>query len=151
MDAREVFALLDSALEWLDENKGGPSLSDELATALRNRLLLRKSLLENFSHDAEMYHEGVESTWSECLELVAKVEKEHALAKEVPEAWSMSVQRKLASSVPPRPLVELLFEEATAKLKQLCAETKDILKILNYAGATNTMVSYHHIRDDIHC
>ncbi|KAI5852246.1 Mak10 subunit, NatC N-terminal acetyltransferase-domain-containing protein [Tricharina praecox] len=144
VDAREVFALLESALEWLDENKGAPSLSEELATAMRNRLLLRKSLLENFSLGAEMYHEGVESTWTGCLELVAKVEKEHALAKEVPEAWSMSVQRKLASSVPPRSLVELPFEEAATTLKQLCAETKDILKILNYAGATNTMTYFMH-------
>jgi hypothetical protein len=37
--------------------------------------------------------------------------------------------------------VETPFSEATARLKQLCSETVDMLKILNYAGASNTMVN----------
>jgi hypothetical protein len=97
--------------------------------------------LDDFAKDGESYHGGATSNWTESRALVVEIEKDHDLGKPVPEAWSVSVQRKLASSVPPRPLVETPFSEAIARLKQLCSETVDMLKILNYAGASNTMVN----------
>ncbi|KAF8245835.1 Mak10-domain-containing protein [Wilcoxina mikolae CBS 423.85] len=140
VEYKDVDALIDSGLEWLSENKA--SFSAEIHTALRNRLLLRKALLIDFSKEGESYHNGAKPGWTESLGLIAEVEKDHVLGKDVPNAWSLSVQRKLASSVPPRPLVELPFVEATTTLKQLCTETRDIFKILDYAGATNTMTYF---------
>jgi hypothetical protein len=139
VDHSEVVGLLDSALQWLVDHEA--SLSKELFVALRNRLTLRRLLLDDFAKDGESYHGGATSNWTESRALVVEIEKDHDLGKPVPEAWSVSVQRKLASSVPPRPLVETPFSEATARLKQLCSETVDMLKILNYAGASNTMVN----------
>lgn len=138
----EIVVLLDSALQWLVDNEA--ALSKELAAALRNRLKLRKLLLEDFAKDGESYHEGATSNWVESRALAVETEKDHVLGKPVPEAWSNSVQRKLASSVPPRPLVETAFSEAIASLKQLCDDTVDMLKILNYAGASNTMTYFMH-------
>lgn len=132
--------MIDSGLEWLSEKA---SFSSEIYSALRNRLLLRKALLNDFSKEGESYHLGATPGWTESLGLIVDMEKGHDLGKDVPDAWSISVQRKLASSVPPRPLVELPFVEATTTLKQLCTETRDICKILDYAGATNTMVSFN--------
>jgi hypothetical protein len=140
VDTSEIFRMLDSALQWLTDNEA--ALSKELVTALRNRLILRKLLLDDFAKGGESYQGGATSSWMESRALVLEMEKDHGLGKPVPEAWSMSVQRKLASSVPPRPLVETPFLEATATLKQLCSEMTDMLKILNYAGASNMMVSY---------
>jgi hypothetical protein len=137
VDHNETVALLDAALKWLDDNE--PTL--ECCPALKARLLLRKSLLNDFSKVAEDYHMGAPAKWTDSLQLITEVENSHSLGKPVDEAWSISVQRKLASSVPPRPLVETQFSQAIATLKQLCNEANDILKILTFTGASNLMVS----------
>ncbi|KAA8913299.1 Mak10 subunit, NatC N-terminal acetyltransferase-domain-containing protein [Sphaerosporella brunnea] len=61
----EIVVLLDSALQWLVDNEA--ALSKELAAALRNRLKLRKLLLEDFAKDGESYHEGATSNWVENM------------------------------------------------------------------------------------
>lgn len=135
----EVVGLLDAALEWLVEREN--EFKDGVYVALRNRLLLRRGLLDDLAADAGSYHGGSEGGWDKTLELLGELEKDHVLGKPVPEAWSMSVQRKLASSVPPRPPVEITFAEAATTLRQMCLQTKDLLKILEYKGATEVLVS----------
>ena len=136
---KRVLADLDGALAWLADQ--GES---DVYAALQKRVQLRRGLLSAFALDGEAYLMGAEAGWDETLALVGEVERSHALAKDVPEAWSMSVQRKLGSSVPPRPVVENSFEDAAATLKQLCKQTKDIERIMEYRGATEVLVGFCH-------
>ena len=122
-----------------EEGVGGP-FSNETRSALKNRLLLARAMLADFSKDWDSYHSGAKPGWTDTLRYLDEVEKSHELGKDASGAWSISVLRKLASSVPPRPLVNLSFGDAVATLRQLCTDTQDIFKILGYAGAHNLMV-----------
>ncbi|KAH0610820.1 uncharacterized protein H6S33_011247 [Morchella sextelata] len=139
VEPNEILNILDSALQWLEATKN--SYTNEIFEALECRLLHRKSFFRDLSREIEEWVSGVPSEWDSSLELLAKVEKSHPLGKPVSEAFSTSVQRKLASQVPPRPMVEISFKDATSSLKKLCIEGKDVLKILKYQGSTN-LVNY---------
>lgn len=132
---------MDDALAWLETSKD--SYTEEIFSALKFRISHRKALFHDLSRETEEWHTGATPEWDTSLELLAKVEKTHKLGKPVSEAFSTSVQRKLASQVPPRPIVELSFEDATSSLKKLCVEGKDMLKILKYQGSTNLVVCEH--------
>ena len=122
------------------EAKAEDSFSNEIRSALKNRLLLARAMLADFSKDWDSYHSGAKPGWTGTLRYLDEVEKSHKLGKDAREAWSVSVLRKLASPVPPRPLIDLPFGDAVAALRQLCTDTQDIFKILDYAGAQNLMV-----------
>jgi hypothetical protein len=139
VEPNEILNILDSALQWLEATKN--SYTNEIFEALECRLLHRKAFFRDLSREIEEWVSGVPSEWDSSLELLAKVEKSHPLGKPVSEAFSTSVQRKLASQVPPRPMVEISFKDATSSLKKLCIEGKDVLKILKYQGSTNLVVS----------
>lgn len=139
MEPNEVLAVLDFALAWLESSKD--LYTNGIFGALRYRLLHRRTLLYDLSRETEEWVAGATPEWDSSLELLTKVEETHKLGKPVPEAFSTSVQRKLASQVPPRPLVVLSFEDATSSLRKLCVEGKDVLRILQYNGSTNLVVS----------
>lgn len=141
VEPNEVLNLLDDALAWLETSKD--SYTEEIFSALKFRILHRRALLQDLSRETEEWHTGSIPEWDTSLELLKKVEKTHKLGKPVSEAFSTSVQRKLASQVPPRPIVELSFEDATSSLEKLCVEGKDMLKILKYQGSTNLVVRRH--------
>lgn len=131
--------LLGDALAWLETAKG--SYTEDIFNALKYRLSHRRALLRDLSRETEEWHTGAAPEWDTSLELLGKVEGTHKLGKPVTEAFSTSVQRKLASQVPPRPIVELSFGDAVSCLKRACVEGKDMLKILKYQGSTNLVVS----------
>lgn len=132
---------MDDALAWLETSKD--SYTEEIFNALKYRIAHRRALLHDLSRETEEWHTGAIPEWDTSLELLGKVEITHKLGKPVSEAFSTSVQRKLASQVPPRPIVELSFEDAISSLKKLCVEGKDMLKILKYQGSTNLVVRNH--------
>lgn len=49
----------------------------------------------------------------------------HKLGKTVPGSFSTKIQRRLASTVPPRPIVEVDFNDSLHTLKQLCADCEE--------------------------
>lgn len=132
---------MDDALAWLETSKD--SYTEEIFSALKYRISHRRALLHDLSRETEEWYTGAVPEWDTSLELLGKVEITHKLGKPVSEAFSTSVQRKLASQVPPRPIVELSFEDAVSSLKKLCVEGKDMLKVLKYQGSTNLVVRNH--------
>jgi hypothetical protein len=58
----------------------------------------------------------------------------------VPEAFSLKIQRRLASTVPPRPIVHISPEDALAHLKRLCQDAIDMQQMLDYKGPSNFKV-----------
>lgn len=75
------------------------SISEDLRLALTSRCRLRLTLLQNLSDDIKDW-EGLKH----CLQLV---NESHSFAKPCPAAFSEKVQRKLATSTPPRPMIEV--------------------------------------------
>lgn len=58
----------------------------------------------------------------------------------MPDAFSLKIQRKLASTVPPRPMVNITSDDALAHLKRLCQDAIDMQQMLDYTGPSNFKV-----------
>jgi len=111
-------------------------VSDDLIAAFDTRLLLRDAFLEIIEVSQTQYDPDViRSSWKAALEIVARLKSSHALGKAVPEASSDKLQRKLASTMPPRPIVHLPFDDAVGKLKLLFEDGLEVIDVLNYTDS----------------
>lgn len=56
---------------------------------------------------------------------IDEIRDTNQLGKPVPGSFSTKIQRRLASTVPPRPIVDVDFKEALQNLKQLCVDCEE--------------------------
>ncbi|KAF3902039.1 hypothetical protein AA313_de0207637 [Arthrobotrys entomopaga] len=135
----DVNRLLSSAIEYIDSALA--PWPNNIKMALKARLAFRKLFLGELSRDVKDMVEK-RSNWDGCITLLSTIGITRNLGKSVPSVFSIAVQRKLASTVPPRPIVQIPFEEAFTIVSRLCKDAKEILRILNYSGATNLMTFF---------
>lgn len=115
-------------------------LPDDMKEALTARLIFRHKFLKTVevadlrSSDAKMY-------WREMLLLIPALRSSSKLAKSAPQSFSVKLQRKLASTVPPRPIVELSQQSAYEHLERMCKDGEVAVDILDYADSHSLMVS----------
>jgi hypothetical protein len=98
-------------------------IDDALRAAIVVRLEFRKYFLRAL--DLELPLDHISYSWPPVLSSVQNLKTTHQLGRPVPGAFSTKMQRRLASTVPPRPIVDLAFPDALEKLLQLatdCAE-----------------------------
>lgn len=81
------------------------------------------------------------SMWQQCAKLLPLLLESRAVGTEVADAFSAKIQRRLASTVPPRPIVNITFEEAHSHLSRLCEDGKGAYEILDYHGGNNMLVN----------
>lgn len=136
--------LLDAALVWLDEE--GSSLSREFIVALKSRLGYRRSFLEAVGKGLGVIDNISTHQWQNCITLLPSLEQSMGLGNPVEESFSVKLQRKLASTVPPRPIVSTSFGEAHTFLKRLCQDGKDVVRVLDYRGTNNMLVSHYLVK-----
>lgn len=122
----------------MDEEK---NMDKELKDAIRCRLLFRYEFLAALDQDLDILETRATDSFAACLSHLHELEKSHSLGQSVPEAFSLKIQRKLASTVPPRPIVHISHGDALIHLKRLCQDAIDMLQILDYRGPTNFKVS----------
>ena len=101
-------------------------ISSELKSALVVRLEFRKALLVAFSPDYSMSY--LDEYWPPVSSTLPVIETTHNLGRPVPGSFSTKLQRRLASTVPPRPVVELEFKDALEKLVQLCVDCEEAVR-----------------------
>ncbi|KAF2207771.1 hypothetical protein CERZMDRAFT_71287 [Cercospora zeae-maydis SCOH1-5] len=116
----EVTQLLSEAITgMLDDCKNDQSEVElGLAVALIQRLEIRYHLLCGLERNAD--NAVTVSYWTRVREQLDQAHLNHALAKDLPSAFSDKIQRQLASSTPPRPMPEITWEEAQKKWIRLC-------------------------------
>ncbi|KAI9787352.1 MAG: hypothetical protein M1816_007638 [Peltula sp. TS41687] len=134
---QEVMDLLNVAISCAQDmeaiGKARPALID--------RLSFRKSFLTALIDDHQTEQERSSQAWSECAELLPLIYKTEHIGKAVPDSFSVKIQRKLPSTVPPRPMVKISFESAFSHLKRLCQDGKDVWNVLDYHGV-NDLVTF---------
>lgn len=91
-----------------------------LRDALTTRLTFRKAFLLALDLDRPL--PVLAPSWNPVLELLPLLKTTQQLGTPVPGSFSTKIQRRLASTVPPRPVVELAFTDAFDRLKQLCLD-----------------------------
>lgn len=139
-----VIATLDSALGYLTNNQA--QIKEEVLDALKHRIHLRQQLLTDMDRKPDEYNSDSGSGWKVSAELTDTLAAGHQLASPVDWAWSMSVQRKLASQVPPRQIVKFEFEKAIETLKGMCSDIVSLVRILDNWSPGNLMVCSSFIR-----
>lgn len=136
-DATHFYRLLDQAVAWVDAEK---EMDQKLRDAIRCRLLFRREFLFALDQDLEVLDTRSTDNFVSCLSHLTALTESVSLGKSVPEAFSLKLQRKLASTVPPRPIVQISHEAALADLKRLCQDAIDMQQMLDYRGPSNFKV-----------
>ncbi|KAI3327554.1 Mak10-domain-containing protein [Xylariaceae sp. AK1471] len=106
----------------------------EICTALESRLELRIAFLNaiDLSDIENATSQSLKLPWTQMRGLIDHIEKQHVLAKPVPEAFSTKLQRRLASTMPPRPMVKLSFEECITHFKRVFQNGNEVIDVLQY-------------------
>lgn len=138
-DIEIVQNALQTAVEYLqDLQEDGISIA--VRDALIDRLWLRKHFLEALSKDMEAAFSQDKEPFKACLTLIDSVEKSVTYGKPIPESFTLKIQRKLASTIPPRPMVTIDIKAAIDHLKRLFQDAIDIHEILNYSSPSDLRV-----------
>ncbi|TPX10581.1 uncharacterized protein E0L32_008467 [Thyridium curvatum] len=122
------------------------SWSEDLVLALDSRLELREAFLTALQLvDGDTIPDSLKTTWERLGEILSNVTKTHSLAVPVPESFSKKIQRRLASTMPPRPIVQPSFDEACAHWKRMFedgAEVHDVLKYTDSQTLLNFVLAF---------
>ena len=133
----DINDILSNAILYLNEDAEIPTAT--LRKGLLSRLKLRTFLLAAVQVDG-IVDPARSHSWERCLELLPTFPETTKLGLPIAKAFSIKTQRRLASSVPPRPIVNISFDEAFAQLTTLCQNGKDAYRILDYNGGPHLMV-----------
>ena len=116
-------------------------MSEELVDALSSRLKLRDIFLS--AAECPQYVDNPDLArmpWDQGLALLSTIQSTHALGKPVEEAFSAKLQRKLASTVPPRPIVQLSFDDAFGHLTRLFQDGQEVINVLRFTNSQCLLV-----------
>ena len=134
----EMQNLLNEAVAWVDDFK---DITDKnVKSALVCRLNFRKSFLAAVAFEDATEDVDSRSAWQQCDELLSLLLETKTVGVAVKDAFSTKIQRRLASTVPPRPIVKIAFEDAYAHLSRLCQDGKEVHGVLDYQGGNNLLV-----------
>lgn len=136
-DASHFYRLLDQAVAWVDAQN---EIDHKLRDALRCRLLFRRKFLSALDQDLEVIETRSTEDFASSSSHLVTLSETASLGKVVPAAFSMKIQRKLASTVPPRPIVNIDHESAIAHAKRICQDAIDMQQMLDYHGPSNFKV-----------
>ena len=139
---------LDAAILHLNQRA---TVTDKIIKdAIIGRLSLRKQLLSavNIKEIVDP-HRGL--LWRKCLDLLPILKSTTQFGEPVDQSFSIKIQRRLASSVPPRPIVKISFDDSYAYLTKLCQYGEEAYRIFNYRGGPHLLVSNFPLSTPILC
>ena len=134
-EAKDVQGLLDQAINYVSQQED--MRTGGFQAALISRLAFRKNFLLSVGHNSEF---SEPNAWECCLRELPILLKTRPLGIPVPPAFSAKIQRRLASTIPPRPIVEISFEQAYEQLRRTCQYIGEANRLRDYYGGSNLMV-----------
>jgi len=129
VDVSEFIKLLSAASKIVEAEIGKES--SQYLEAIKARLKFRLKFLEIVSNtrSSKMVRR---SALENCLNLLSTITATMSLGKEIPQAFSTRIQRKLSTQVPPRPMVSIDLNETATSLKTLLTNLLEIEGIYDY-------------------
>ena len=124
----DILRLLEAATNYV--KMPGTTVSQPLQEAIVSRLLFRKGILQGVAAEITCFREDRDSLWKASVLLLAQVSKSMTVGRKVPDAFSAKIQRRLASSVPPRPLVTVDIPDAIEFFTRLCTDALEAEQVL---------------------
>ncbi|KAL8397561.1 hypothetical protein RB594_004318 [Gaeumannomyces avenae] len=112
----------------------------EIVQALDFRLELRYALLRAMElTDLRSHPESIKTPWIELRAVLEQIKASHYLGTPVPDAFSSKLQRRLASTMPPRPIVNIDFEDAYPRFQRLFEDGKELSDVLKYTDSQSLL------------
>lgn len=133
----DIYTEIEKATRYVSEETESMDIS--VRDALLDRLRLRKTLLSAVQPDGFLDHKRAR-LWETCLEIIPMLSHTHQLGVSSDDSFSIKIQRKLASSVPPRPIIKISFGETLARLNAICQDGKDAYRVLDSQTGTCLLV-----------
>lgn len=135
--ATDILEIIDQAVAWLDFTH---TVKDEVRSALRARLDLRRAFLSATNLEVGIGNAERPDSWSVCSRLLRTICLTTTPGVSVVSAFSPKIQRRLASTVPPRPIVNISFDDAHAFFVRTCVCAREAFGILSCSGASHIIV-----------
>ncbi|KAK0836795.1 N-alpha-acetyltransferase, non-catalitic subunit [Friedmanniomyces endolithicus] len=107
--ANDAIKLLDEAVKFLV----GAEVDKVMRAALLERLQFARTYVSLLISDS--------ADWN-TLAAMERLAETHRLAQPIQEAFSDKVQRQLATSTPPRPMIAISWDEALQRWRAICAD-----------------------------
>jgi len=146
LDSFDVGTILKEINDTIEQLANYQGVSLELVQALQSRLEHRAAFLSTVEVADSRTATNVKDMWKSLQELTSQVQSSARLGKPVPDSFSVKVQRKLASTVPPRPVIEVAQDAAFSHLEQICKDAAVAIDVLTYSDSQSLLVSLLHIR-----
>ncbi|KAK4580526.1 N-alpha-acetyltransferase, non-catalitic subunit [Recurvomyces mirabilis] len=108
LSAEDSLGSVGEAMNWLSTSDIRKDVRDALSARL-DFIWTYVSLLTNDLSD-----------WQDLINVLDTIKATHHLAVPIPEAFSDKVQRQLASSTPPRPMMQVSWDSACQKWREMC-------------------------------
>lgn len=136
-DIRDTIA---ATKELLQSNRN--SINNDILDALLSRLELRRIFLVATEGPDDLSDlDLARRPWNEGVAILPAIKSTHSFGKPVDEAFSVKLQRKLASTMPPRPIVQLEFDDALGHMSRLFRDGSELIKVLDYADSQSLQVT----------
>ncbi|KIV87076.1 hypothetical protein PV11_02647 [Exophiala sideris] len=138
--ANDILAELRSAQVWLTQS----DLPTHLKEALMTRIDVRHDFLKLLQRCA-IGERPKPKHLDECIALLDRIEATTSNGRPVTsEAFTLKIQRRLASSVPPRPMVVIERDKAFPFLRQLFIDTITAFQVVDVSFSGDLLVAYQH-------
>lgn len=118
-EAVDACRLLEDAVALVERN-GRP---DPVMRAIQTQLQFRRMFLVHLT-------EG--GAWVGLRDELHEIDKNHKLGAPLPEAFSDKVQRQLATSTPPRPMLKISWETAITDWTAMCSDIAHAIRLTEF-------------------
>lgn len=140
----------DVIIELLEDTIALLSDSDDMEPIIKKSLECRLRFRQSFlvaveGADSRTSGEPIKC-WSDLATFIPDLKCSTQFGQPVPSSFSVKVQRKLASTVPPRPIVQVSQEAAFEHLERLCVNASIAIEVLKYHDSHSLMVWHPRLR-----
>lgn len=115
-------------------------MEPDVKKALWCRLRFRAQFLKIVEMADSRTSADTKGLWTGLLATLPDLKSSAQLGNAVPSSFSVKIQRKLASTVPPRPIVLVSQEAAFDHLERLCRDASVVVEVLKYYDSHSLMV-----------
>lgn len=113
----------------------------DVSQALDSRLFFREAFLTAIDFaELRIRPDALKEPWLQMQSAIKKIQETHNLGTAVPAAFNTKMQGILASTMPPRPIVQPSFEEAMNNWSRLCLDGAEAVDILRYEDPQSLLV-----------
>lgn len=137
-EVNDIERLLEDALVWLRQPEG--LCTEGFQAALSNRIEFRKAFLSVMKLENPRDGPSQIHSWKKCLEVLPSLLETKDLGVAVDTSFSTKIQRRLANTVPPRPIVQISFRESHQFLYQMCQNGKEIFRAIDCPDGNSWLV-----------